>query len=103
MKITLKLTEQEMLVLSGFLDLTFSEDMKKGNIYNKIVFANLSELIVKVKVAAVMVKQKYSIKVSYASALSFIAYCKSYPNVELEGSEAVAINNIIHQIDQKTC
>ncbi|ADY51544.1 hypothetical protein Pedsa_0972 [Pseudopedobacter saltans DSM 12145] len=103
MKITLKLTEQEMLVLSGFLDLTFDENLKKGNIYNKIIFANLSELIIKVKLAGVMVKKKYSINISHASALSFIAHCKNSPNVELEGSEAVSINNIIQQINKKTC
>jgi hypothetical protein len=104
MKIALKLTNPEITVALRFTELSFNSELQKGDIYDRMVYCNLSEFLLKLKMASVFAKDKYSIRMSAASGLAFIAHCRENMNViEVSEEHAALINRIISVIDQKTC
>lgn len=102
MKITIKLTRRELVIWTSFLLATWDESYLRGTPTDRMLHCCLSMLLHKLRLAEVLVKDKYTLKVDASFGLAFIAHCERTGEVDVADSDMATINRIIGAIDQKT-
>lgn len=102
MKVTIKLTRRELVIWTAFLLATWNDRYLRGTPTDRMLHCCLSVLVHKLRLAEVLVKDKYTLKIDASDGLAFIVHCERTGEVDVADSEMAAINRIIGIIDQKT-
>jgi hypothetical protein len=98
--IKLKLTQRELDLFMWFLVQTYP----KGTLprWQKLIAACLSEILLKLSTANVILKDHYQITISISNGIGLILHCENnkvpVPNQEA----AIVVNKLIGYLDQKT-
>lgn len=102
MKIQFKITRAQLAVWISFLINTWDEEQKKNDIVHRMIFFSLSALLLKLKVQAVLVKEKYKFSIDASDALAFVAHVQSAKLIKIHDVDQIIISELIGIIDQKT-
>jgi hypothetical protein len=99
MSVRLKLNHRELDLTIRFIECT----LPKGKLthYGKLIDACLCEMLAKLAVANVIVKDKYQITLPTSVGLGFLLHCKQLISADHDPEATPIVNKIIGLIDQK--
>lgn len=98
MNIKLKLNRREMDLLIEFIESTYPERPQDN--YDRLLAACLADLLQKLKVANVIIKDQYQISISAALGFGFVEHSVNCADVNAPLT-AITVNKVVGLIDQK--
>lgn len=98
-QIKLKLTQRELSIITVFLEQVIQA--KPISHLDKMINVCLAEILLKLKVTGLIVKEQYSLKIHTAWGLALVHFC-THNTFRSPSEYKVVINRIISLIDQKT-
>jgi hypothetical protein len=98
MNIKLKLNRREMDLLIEFIENTYP-DRPKTN-YERLLAFCLADLLQKLQVANIIIKDQYQISISAALGFGFVEHSLQWSDLE-EPLMAITVNKVVGIIDQK--